>query len=81
MRIYETSTAASCLLSDMYVLGKMTVKGSSLITVTGTKSLCMSATHMTIMQGLEISELVTKREQDYEILNMMISTATCKEMW
>ena len=65
----------------MYVLGKMTVTRSSLITVTGTKSLCISTTQMTIIQGLEISELVTKREQDYEILNMMISTTTCKEMW
>ena len=35
----------------------------------------------TTMEGLQISQLPTKIEQDYEILNMIISTATCKEVW
>ena len=36
---------------------------------------------MTMMQGVQISELLRKTEQYYEILKMIIWTATFKETW
>ena len=63
------------------ILAKMTATVTSSITVTVTKNPCILATQMTTMQGLEISELVTKTEQDYEALKMIISTTTSKETW